>query len=288
MAGGYYPRGMDCEKAQMTDIKIAALIYYGGKWRLAPWYISHFAPHRAYIDLFGGGANVLLRKERSAVEVYNDLDGKIVNVFSVIQNPATCQQLMRRLKRTPYSRAEFVRAFEPTDDAVEWAARTIIRSTMSVHPSFIWSEENPEKHFSIRSTKNCATHWKNYPRELVKMCKRLEGVTIENMDALKLIQTMDAPDTLFFADPPYMAETRKENSKTQYGYEMTREQHAQLLELLTNCQGNAIICGYDNPLYREKLAGWQMATAKSNACQSSEARLECLWVKRPHGQQTLF
>lgn len=271
------------------EVQLAALRYYGGKWRLAPWYISHFSPHRAYVDLFGGGANVLLRKPRSAHEVYNDIDGKIVNVFRVIQSPEKCQKLLRRLKRTPYARKCFMDAFEHTDDEIESAARTIIRSTFSLHVEFIWREENPEKHFSLRAEKeNRALLWNNYTRHLVSIMRRLRGVTIENKDALGLIQLMDSPDTLFFADPPYLAETRKQDSRAQYGHEMTKEQHAQLLEALTSCKGNAIICGYDNPLYRERLAGWQMATHKSNACQSSKPRLECLWIKRPHGQQSLL
>lgn len=265
---------------------MAALRYYGGKWRLAPWYAQHFAPHRCFVDLFGGGANVILRKPRSAMEVYNDLDGNIVNVFRVIQNPAKCQQLFRRLKRTPYSRQAFVDAFEPTDDEIERAARVIIRSCFTSHPEFIFKEDKNGRHFSIRAHKDDRVKmWAKYPRALVEIQRRLRGVTIENKDALELIPLMDAPDALFFADPPYKAETRKGGAS--YGCEMTAEQHAALLDALTQAKGNAIVCGYDNPLYRQKLAGWQMATTKAYACLSATPRLECLWIKRQHGQQSL-
>ncbi|ASM76453.1 Site-specific DNA-methyltransferase [Vitreoscilla filiformis] len=91
--------------------KRAVLRYFGGKWAIAPWVLRHLPPHRIYVEPFGGAASVLMRKTRSEIEVYNDLDSEIVSLFRVIQDPMQCAALMRKLRRTPYARAEFDQAF---------------------------------------------------------------------------------------------------------------------------------------------------------------------------------
>lgn len=111
----------------------AALRYFGGKWQIAPWVISHLPAHRVYVEPFGGAASVLMRKPRSTIEVYNDLDEEIVGIFQQLQDPAQCSQLMRLLRRTPYARGAFEQAFEPTCDPLARAQRAIVRAYMSFH-----------------------------------------------------------------------------------------------------------------------------------------------------------
>ena len=81
--------------------------YHGGKWRLAPWIIEHFPPHRVYVEPFGGAASVLLRKPRSYAEVYNDRWSDVVNVFRVLRDPVRAAALKRLIALTPFARDEF-------------------------------------------------------------------------------------------------------------------------------------------------------------------------------------
>ena len=82
--------------------------YFGGKWTLAPWIISFFPKHLTYVEPFGGVASVLLRKEPApVVDVYNDLDHRIVNIFRILRDPVKSERLRELVEMTPFSREEF-------------------------------------------------------------------------------------------------------------------------------------------------------------------------------------
>lgn len=110
--------------------------YHGAKFRLAPWVLQHFPPHTCYVESFSAAAGVLMQKRRPYAEVFNDLDGDIVNLFRVLQDPVTGSGLTERLVFTPYSREEFELSWEPSTEPVERARRTIFAPRwVSVRPA---------------------------------------------------------------------------------------------------------------------------------------------------------
>src|SRR5258706_9367454 len=88
--------------------------WFGGKSKLAQRIIEHFPEHRTYVEVFGGSAAVLITKKPAGVEVYNDIDGQLVNLFRILREPLLCEELRRALESTPYSRGEFDLAKEQT------------------------------------------------------------------------------------------------------------------------------------------------------------------------------
>jgi len=255
----------------------ALLRYFGGKWALAPWIMAHFPAHRIYVEPFGGAASVLLRKPRSRVEVYNDLDEEIVGIFRLVQSEKTCQALMRCLRRTPYSRQEFERAFESSTDPIIRTQRAIIRAYQSFHHQSLFNRRN-STFAAIRhiSGGHCrAREWASYPRCLGHICQRLKGVIIECRAASEVICAQDSPDTLFFVDPPYLPSTR---SKYVYRYEMSEVEHIALLEQLRSVQGNVVLAGYSSDLYQKMLPDWQCVQRPFRAAGSTRSRTEMLWL----------
>jgi len=269
------------DKHEVPDQPTRALLrYFGGKWAIAPWVLSHLPPHRIYVEPFGGAASILLRKPRSRIEVYNDLDNEIVGIFQTVQDPDQCRMLMRRLRRTPYSRRVFETAFQASTDPIIRAQRAIVRAYQSFHHEALF---NPKKttfaDAKHRSGSHCkAREWVNYPRTLLAVSRRLQGVVIECRPAQDVIRVQDAPDTLFFVDPPYVPSTR---SRSGYRHEMTEDEHVALLEQLRQVQGMVVLAGYPSRLYDKLLHDWQRIERPHRALGSPRLRTEVLWLS-PH------
>lgn len=265
------------------------LRYHGGKWILGKWIISFFPKHRKYVEPFGGGASVLLQKERCFAEIYNDLDNEIVNLFEVVRDDGN--RLKRALELTPFSRYEFEKSLLPVEDNFEKARRTVVRSYMSFSPTAV--QQNITSGFrctKIHHSANPANDWKNYPKALEKIIERLQGVLIENMDGIELMKNHDSKDTLFYVDPPYMLNTRFKKQKTKcYNFEMTDKEHELLLLELKKMKGSIILSGYENDLYNDVLTDWEKVK-KDTFSDTAKARTETLWISRPiiESQKRLF
>lgn len=264
-----------------ASIKHPAIRYHGGKFRLAPWIISHFPEHRCFVEPFGGAASVLLRKVPSEAEVYNDLDGDVVNLFRVLRDPVASRSLIDACALTPYSRTEFQCSYEPTDDRIEQARRLIVRATMGFGSAGATKGSTGFRLDTKRNSSTAQRVWARQPDNLAAVASRFAGVLVENRPAIQCMQDHDTPTTLHFVDPPYVHDTRTGSTKTSaYRFEMTNAEHLELLEALKDLQGMVILCGYESDLYNDALVGWQRVTrtTAANGHSGSVQRTECLWI----------
>lgn len=260
-----------------------ALRYHGGKWRLAPWILENLPAHRVYVEPFGGGASVLLRKERSRAEVYNDLDGEIVAFFRVLQDPTLSLELERQLVATPFARDEFTLAYERTEDPVERARRLVIRSFMGFGSDGC-NDARPTgfRANSNQSTRTPALDWVNYAPQIGAFCARLRGVVLENRPAVEVIKQQDGPETVFYVDPPYLHETRSainNSAGKNYRHEMTDEDHRELAEVLNAVEGKVVLSGYASDLYEELFGNWVREEREALA-DGARKRTEILWFNQ--------
>ena len=260
------------------------LRYHGGKWMLAPWIISHFPAHRVYVEPFGGGGSVLLRKDRSYGEVYNDLDGEIVNLFAVLRDDGKAAALRRGCELTPFARDEYRASFEECDDPIEMARRTVVRSMMGFGSNSLnRAIKSGFRSNSNRSGTTPAHDWVNWPDQIEAFTERLRGVVIENKPADSVIRTHDGPDTLIYADPPYVHDTRmtvNQHGAHGYKHEMSDADHRALAEVLRGARGMVVLSGYACDLYdRELFADWRRIERPALA-DGARPRTEVLWLNK--------
>ena len=228
--------------------------WYGGKYYMAKDIIEIFPKHKMYVEGFGGAGHVLFRKERSELEVYNDLHSGLYLFFKLLRE--NNEEFIRRLSLTPYSREEFENSkrWMYEDDEIEKARKFYVRTMQSVASNGGWCYAKSK---SRRGMCQSVSRWLgNIEENLSGAIERLKEVQIENLDILDLIKKYDKEDTLFYLDPPYVPETRKQ--KKSYDCEMTREQHIELINTLINVKGKVILSGYDNDIYNKLLDnGWK-------------------------------
>ncbi len=243
-----------------------ALKYHGGQGRVAERIvkIAKRAEHLHYVEPYFGGGAVLFRKPFDGIsEVVNDLDKDLWNFWRTLQGGKTFEQFRRLAEATPVCQGQWEDAqvnfmetptdWEPfSDDVVRaWQFFIFCRQSLAGRMKSFTSITTSR---TRRGMNEQASAWLTAVEGLPEVHARLKRVVILNMPALDLIRQQDGPDTLFNLDPPFLPETR--SSREAYRYEMTVEDHLQLLRRITKCEGKAMIAGYRSDLYDDHLGNW--------------------------------
>ncbi len=252
------------------------MTWFGGKSKQASRIIKSFVPHQTYCEPFGGSAAVLLAKPPSNVEVYNDIDGDLVNLFHVLRDPELFRRLRACLEHTLYARSEFERSRESTDEPVERARRLIVRQRQS-HGGLgeRWSYCIED---AVCGVSSAVRRWQAGIDRLPLIHKRFKTVQIEQDDWQAVMTRFDGPRTLFYLDPPYVPETRVRGS---YHHELSEEDHRRLVAHLLTSSAMVVLSGYEHDVYSPlEQAGWQRKDhdVPAYTSDSRRRRKECLWL----------
>ena len=262
--------------------KKIAFGWFGGKYSHLNWLLPLLPKCLHYCEPFGGSAAVLLNREPSPIETYNDIDGEIVNFFEVLRNQR--DRLIEVIALTPYSREEFVRALQQSKkrlSKLERARRFYIRARQSRIALAQTAKENSWSY--IRTTSRgqmCSTtsRWLGSPVSLIDVSARLAKVQFENKNAIDIIKRYDSPGTLFYCDPPYPHESRQ--STDSYKYEMSNRDHEHLAEILHSIKGKAVISGYKCELMDRAYSDWECIEAPIKWSHGAHGmRIEVIWTK---------
>lgn len=231
---------------------VSPLIWFGGKGKQAEYIINKMPEHKVYIEPFGGAAHVITQKARVSHEVYNDIDGIVVNF--IIQAMENTQELTERCSVLPYSRELYDRyRTEPLPrDPLEQAVRFFYLNRSAI------SKGNADKvpktgwRHSTSSSQNPAMGYVNACRKIQDFARRMQGVMIERLDFRTIIEKYDSPEALFYVDPPYVGREKF------YAGGFTLKDHYDLELLLSQAEGKVILSYYVDPVVSELYQNWNI------------------------------
>lgn len=264
------------------------LKFHGGKSYLASKIVALMPSHLHYVEPFAGGLSVMLAKDYEGVsEVVNDIDKRLTNFWCVLQSESEFSIFQRIVEAIPFSEYEWQTAEIWNNDLGRYAHEPL-KVWNAVH-FFIYCRQSLAgrmKGFAPlsrtrtrRGLNEQVSAWLAAVNGLPEVHSRLKRVAILNQDAIEVIRGQDGPDTLFYLDPPYLAETRK--STDVYAHEMSAAAHATLLQTILGLQGKVMISGYASDLYDTFLRDWHRHTfdVPNNAAggKSKARKAEILW-----------
>ena len=277
--------------------KKIAFGWYGGKFSHLDWLLPLLPESHHYCEPFAGSAAVLLNRDPSPVETYNDIDGEVTHFFKILRDKQ--EELIRGISLTPFSREEYYMAIYGTGnddeivDDVEQARRFYIRARQTrtglAQTASLGRWANC-KDSSRSGMSGVVSRWLGGVDALDEIAKRLIRVQIENRPAIDIIRLYDGPNTLFYCDPPYYHETRGDSKA--YGFEMDEEQHREFAKTVNQCAAKVAVSGYDHPLMKELFPAskWVKTVGNKKTIHSTKGtRTEILWTNyNPKKQKDFF
>jgi DNA adenine methylase len=244
------------------DMLRAPIHWVGGKGQMIKK-LMHHVPlgGNPYCEPFMGAASLFFARPPAPIEVLNDTDDDIVNLFRCLQDKEIFEELTHKLRYTLYAKAEFAEAIEilknNTEDEIKraWAFFVLLNQGFGGDKTRknigSWGRV-----FVSRGGCSCNTNsWIMRLTMLEDWHKRLLMAQIDNRDALEIIQYWDTDATVFYIDPPYIHETRK--SKNVYNQELNNDYHKNLFKIILDCKGAVVLSGYEHEIYQPLIeTGW--------------------------------
>lgn len=223
--------------------------WIGGKRRLADRIFPLFPQHDCYVEVFAGGAALFfLRPHPAKVEVLNDINGDLINLYRVVQHHL--EEFVRQFKWALSSRQVF-----------KWLQDTRVETLTDIQRAarFYYLQQSAfggkveGQTFGTATTQPPGLNLLRIEESLSAAHLRLANTYIEHSTWQKVMERYDRPHTLFYMDPPYW-------DTEGYGVEFGFEQYVEMAKMLKCIQGKAIISLNDHPAIRECFKDFHIET----------------------------
>ncbi|MCG9061171.1 DNA adenine methylase [Laribacter hongkongensis] len=222
--------------------------WLGGKRRLAKHIMPKFRPHTCYVEPFCGAAALFFMKEPAKVEVINDINGELVNLYRVIKHHP--EEFARQFKWALSSR----QIFKWMQITPEEILTDIQRAGRFYYlQKLCFGAKLEGRTFGTAATAPPRLNLLRLEEDISAAHLRLSRACIEHLDWAEVIRKYDRPGTLFYCDPPYWG-------TEGYGVDFPLAEYHRLADLARGIQGQMIISVNDIPEMREAFAGLTIDT----------------------------
>ncbi|MBY4866427.1 MULTISPECIES: DNA adenine methylase [Burkholderia] len=220
--------------------------WIGGKRRLADTLLSRFSPHSCYVEVFAGGAALYFLRHPAEVEVINDINGELVNLYRVIQHHD--EEFVRQFRWALSSRQVF-----------KWHQETIPETLTDIQRAarFYYLQQHAFGGKVQRQTFGTAATAPTINLRCIEESvsaahlRLAQGTTIENLSWRDCISRYDRSRSFFYCDPPYW-------QTEGYGVAFPFEEYEQLAAALRTCAGKVMVSINDHPDIRRAFDGFDM------------------------------
>ena len=237
--------------------------WLGSKATMLDVILPNIPEHRHYVEPFCGTAIVYLHKRPAKISTLNDIDGNIVNFFRVLQDRDKTRELLRRLRYTPWAKAEYKRAClllssnrELDEITMAWAF--YVAQSMSMKISYYADPNGAQFKYHKRYRNGCLHYitFTNKVRHIIQIVNKLRNCEILNEDGTEVMKTFDYADAFMFIDPPYLSTTLRSKSKI-YMKDYDDRLHEKILDFVVSAKSKIMLASYPNELYDQLLDyGW--------------------------------
>ncbi|MBN3758150.1 DNA adenine methylase [Paraburkholderia sp. Tr-20389] len=223
--------------------------WLGGKRRLADHLIPRFPKHECYVEVFAGGAALYFLRPPAPVEVINDINGELINLYRVVQHHL--EEFVRQFKWALSSRQVF-RWLQETSPVTLTDIQRAARFYYLQQSCFGGKVEGQT--FGTATTCPPGLNLLRLEENLSAAHLRLASTYIENLDWKACLDKYDRPHTLFYMDPPYW-------QTEGYGTPFMMSQYEDMAARLRSIEGKAIVSLNDHPDMRRVFDGFHIETA---------------------------
>lgn len=272
------------EELRETIIK-APFAYPGGKSDSVQHILPHLPQTHYYCEPFGGAGSILLNRQPSKLEVFNDRYSGITDFYKCLKDSVLCKRLVGWLDLTVHSREMFIdnrdtwaNTLDPVERAGKWYY--MVQSSFQRYGRHFGRSRSHKNAFAMSIPKALERFWPVH--------YRLRGVNIENQDWRQLFRDYDNPAMVWYLDPPYV-----ETTAHMYPHELTKQDHVEMCEMIQNLQGFVALSGYENTVYdkypwTKKVSWLQKLTADAGIATGTNGREGTIKKTNPLREEFLW